>query len=849
MSKQERRRVRVAASLGLTVLMSSAILGGMAPLAANAAEVGSEPTTTEVSPMITAPENPSDGVVSLPEGEGLDTGTVDETPLPDEESEEVEAETPTGVPETAPEIEETLPEQSRPEPSVEVPAADAVQADEITSDEDGVLRDTWGDVEWTFEDGVLSLNGGVGVNTDSGSPWYTIANEVTKVVVTDTITAPEDISYLFEDFSAVTAFEGLDRIDTSAVKNMRGAFENTTALTSLNLTGWEVASVTDMGGLFAGSGLISVNLSTWQPSHLTTTRGIFSSMERLEYLNISSFSFSSSANVFDNYAPNLRTLVLGSNTLLHNLPNPRGTVWAGETSENTFSNQYTGGHPDTYHLEFDTVEDLWGTVEWKFENGVLFLSEGTGADTNRVSPWRELASYVETVVLDGDIIAPADNHSLFAGFDHVTEYQGLDRLNLEHTTTTKNMFKNNRMISFLDVADWDTSNVGEMWSMFEGCSSLTQLNIEDWNVDSIYDLDSFLMGTKLESIDLSKWHISDAYLYDAFASMSELKSLDISNFDLMYNGNRERGMISNTPQLSELTLGHKTLLWGNVDFPTGQHWQGDNTGHQFSYLYGGGYADTYRLVEGALSSAVIYLHDDRNEKQIGWQVLSGEPGSTVALSTMHIPNGYVLENPEETIELSENATITDEDVLQVDMTLKRVHKTTTRTIKFEGLPDGHEKEKIQEIKWDWDWADADLIPQNGRLFFFDDLVHSPLSGYEEFTVPEVQGYVANVSVVEAKEFEDELAELPDDEEVVITYTKLDTGDGGDQQPDPNQPDKETGTGSGSNATDSGGGQMTNLSTGEDKALPHTGSQVASGLTLLGLGLLGLLGLTKRRKRN
>lgn len=722
----------------------------------------------------------------------------------------------------------------------------------------------WGTVDWTLKDGVLTMSGGIGMNVNNLSPWRAIASEVKKVVVTDKIVAPADMSGLFWRFDKVTEFVGLEKIDTSGVVNLWNTFSGTKSLRRIDLTSWDVSKVFDFDNTFFESGVEILNLSTWNPQSVMHMSSTFASMSRLKYLDISGLSSSSSRSLFDENVQKLRTLVLGENIQLMNVPSSSDRNWVGENFGHTFSGNYEGGPADTYHLEAVTASDTWGSVDWRLEENILYLSEGAGTNTDNRSPWAEIASEVETVVLEGDLIAPEDSSSLFADFVHVTEYIGLDRMDISQTRDIGAMFQNNKFVASLDVGDWDTSNVINMSEVFEHCTDLNQLEIQNWKVENVSSLSYFLRGTKLESLDLSGWKISNANLKRTFEGMSELKKLNISNFDTF--GDTSEEMMSGLPNLVELTLGDRTFL-DSLDLSEGKFWQGDETNHQFTILYGAGYADTYRLVDGVLSTTGIVFLDDRNEKQIGWQVLSGEPGSTISLSTIKIPDGYELQNPDDTIQLSENGVFED-GVINEERTLKRVHKTTTRTIHFRGVPEGYPEKEVQEIKWEWEWLE-DSESLKSRLFFFDDLVHSPQSGYEAFAVPEIDGYEADIAVVEAKEFDDELAELPADDEVVVTYTKLDTGDGGDQNPDPNpsQPDPDNGsgsggsTGSGNSGTGStgtgsvGGGQLTNLSTGgsttagQNQALPQTGSQVASGLTLLGLGLLGLLGFTKRRKRD
>ena len=871
MSKQERRRVRVAASLGLTVLMSSAILGGVAPLTANAAEVSSEPTTTEVSPMITAPENPSDSVGSLPAGDDNGNEVVDEASETEEKEAEDESETPTLNLDATTKVEEVLPEQSMPEPGEEVQAAEVKLKSETQSDNDDPVEDTWGSVHWTFEDGVLTLSGGVGIDTLDQSPWSEIASKVTKVQVIDDIIAPADIAHLFQDFTAVTAFEGLDKIDTSNVTDMLSAFANTGALRSIDVSGWDVSSLEYIDYLFEGSGIVSLDLSSWSTNVLTYADEAFGSMPRLEYLNISNLHFSESTDVFDGSVPKLRTLVLGPNTPIHNVPTPQTAKWLGENTGASFTDQYDGEQPDTYHLNFETIEDTWGSVEWRLENETLYLSAGTGENTSPTSIWAPYADRIQRVEFEGKVIAPKYSGSLFAGLHNVTKYVNLGMLDVSQAESLSGMFSGNSALSALEIGNWDTSQVKYMAAMFSYCNNLTDIDIENWTVHSLEDISAMFTSTGFESLDLSKWHFRGRSADAAFREMRNLKALDISNFDL--TSAQTGGMLQHTSNLTELTLGDKSRLGVGSIALTDKLWQGENFGHQFSLAYDGNHADTYHLVDGVLSYALFSLFDDRNEKYIGWGAVYGQPGSTVALSSMRLPAGYELENPDETVELSPNGVGVD-GAQNISLSLKRVPKSTTRTIEFEGLPEGHFEDEIQEIKWDWGWPGEGETTRTRDLRFFDDVVHTAQSGYAEFLVPEVEGYEADVAVVPAKTFDAELSDLPEDETFTITYTKVDSEDGGDQNPDPtpSQPDPDNGsgsggsngngntgngsTGTGSTGTGSvGGGQLTNLSTGgstttdQNQALPQTGSQVASGLTLLGLGLLGLLGFTKRRKRD
>lgn len=433
------------------------------------------------------------------------------------------------------------------------------------------------------------------------------------------------------------------------------------------------------------------------------------------------------------------------------------------------------------------------------------------------------------------------------------------------------MFNNNVKVTSLDLSSWDTGKVTNMNAMFNNCSSLDQIGFENWNVESLDTMVFFMQRTSLESLDLSKWQFSGSTAEGAFAYMPKLQSIDISGFDLV-EGNSTL-MMTNLPSLQEITLGERSTIRRALDVVPGKIWQGDITGHQFDQAYSGGHPDTYRMTDGVMSYYQISLNDAKNGKYLGLRVLYGQPGAVISLSQMILPAGYELPDPDAILQLPESGS----DWRWLTLNLNRVVTTTTRTIEFQGLPEGHQTHEIQEIKWHWDRRQQETDSQNRSLRYYEDVVHLPQGGYDELIVPQVEGYESDIEVVPAKTFDGEITVLPADETFTVTYTKVDTEDGGDQNPDPtpSQPDPDNGsgsggsngngntgngstgtgsTGTGSTGTGSvGGGQLTNLSTGgssttdQNQALPQTGSQVASGLTLLGLGLLGLLGFTKRRK--
>lgn len=102
--------------------------------------------------------------------------------------------------------------------------------------------------------------------------------------------------------------------DASAVENMNSMFYNCVGLTELNLSGWKVSSVTDLDTMFYQcSSLVSLDLSGWDVSKVTTTYRMFRGCQNLTELDLSGWEVSSVTNMGEmfNLCAALRTIYAG----------------------------------------------------------------------------------------------------------------------------------------------------------------------------------------------------------------------------------------------------------------------------------------------------------------------------------------------------------------------------------------------------------------------------------------------------------------------------------------------------------------------------------------------------------
>ena len=98
------------------------------------------------------------------------------------------------------------------------------------------------------------------------------------------------------------------------------------------------------------------------------------------------------------------------------------------------------------------------------------------------------------------------------------------------------MFYNNKKLIYINFGQekHDTNeNNKTMKSMFEGCSSLKNLSLINFNTENVVDMSQMFKGcNELISLDLSNLNTENVlYMDEMFADVINLRKLDLSSFD------------------------------------------------------------------------------------------------------------------------------------------------------------------------------------------------------------------------------------------------------------------------------------------------------------------------------
>ena len=161
--------------------------------------------------------------------------------------------------------------------------------------------------------------------------------------------------------------------------------------------------------------------------------------------------------------------------------------------------------------------------------------------------WYDNRESISTVVFNASFAKarPTTTFGWFSDMEILTSFVGMRYLNTSNVTDMQYMFEGCSSLTSLDVSSFDTSNVTEMDGMFGGCSSLTSLDISSFDTSNVTNMSGMFVGcSSLTSLDLNNFNTSNVvWMSSMFEGCSSLTSLDVSSFDTsnadlsyMFNG-------------------------------------------------------------------------------------------------------------------------------------------------------------------------------------------------------------------------------------------------------------------------------------------------------------------------
>ena len=451
---------------------------------------------------------------------------------------------------------------------------------------------TWtasGTCEWGIDpDGCLWIrptNGASGTLANWGNsnpPWYSQRASVKSVVVKSGVSAATCRS-MFDGCSALTSLD-VSGFDTSKVTDMSSMFSNCSTLTSLDLSEFDTSKVTNMQQMFSTcSKLTSLDVSSFDTSEVTSMSGMFSTCSKLTSLDVSSFDTSNVTNM-----------------------------------QSMFSNCSSLTSLDLSNFDTSNVTDM----RYMFSR----CSKLASLD---VSGW-----------------------------------------NTSNVTNMANMFQNCSSLTSLDVSNFNTSNVTNMMNMFSGCSALNTIKLgEDFafNGKNISSASSkAILPTPPSATTTGKWILEDDV--DGGSAMTPAQMRDAgtitagtwvwqekpTKYTVIYhyndgteNTNTEKYVAAEAATLSSTYPARFNKIvtsWNTTEDGTGTSYELGATIPANTYAIGD-VVDLYAIWEDSTAftnvSEGVYQFQIPGNAQIK---LDGLPAGTFYRVSEMLPNGWILVN-------------------------------------------------------------------------------------------------------------------------------------------------------------------------------------------------------------
>ena len=140
--------------------------------------------------------------------------------------------------------------------------------------------------------------------------------------------------------------------------------------------------------------------------------------------------------------------------------------------------------------------------------------------------------YDLTFMSEDVIYANKDASNLFL---YLKNLKSIDfaNFNTSGVTNMESMFDFCQSLTSLNVSGFDTSKVTNVHRMFEFCKELTSLNVSNFDTSQITNMGSMFDNCRnLTSLDVSNFNTSKVtYMASMFGYCQTLTSLDVSNFD------------------------------------------------------------------------------------------------------------------------------------------------------------------------------------------------------------------------------------------------------------------------------------------------------------------------------
>ena len=418
----------------------------------------------------------------------------------------------------------------------------------------------------TFKHDTNKPAGAFALNEGKNAPgWYksnddgSNANIIKKVVFDASFAnaRPTNCHLWFYGCKNLTTIEGIEYLNTENVTSMSLMFSGCSALTTLNLSNFDTQSVTNMTGMFSDCrALTTLDVSNFNTQNVTDMSFMFFNCSAITTLDIAKFDtknvtdmslmFCSDPALTTIYASDkfVTTACEKGQNMFKDCVNLVGAVPYDENKLGKEMANYTTGYftdiaskvAESYAVFDETTNTLTFKHDTNKPAGAFALNED-----GKLPGWykgnfnEDNQNIIKKVVFDASFAnaRPTSCNEWFYGCTDLTTIEGIEYLNTENVTSMFLMFNGCSSLTTLNLSNFDTQNVTNMSHMFYDCSALTTLDVSNFDTQNVTDMSGMFSNcSALTTLDVSKFNTQNVTnLSCMFSGCRALTTLNVSNFD------------------------------------------------------------------------------------------------------------------------------------------------------------------------------------------------------------------------------------------------------------------------------------------------------------------------------
>ncbi|EBY9763992.1 BspA family leucine-rich repeat surface protein [Salmonella enterica subsp. enterica serovar Saintpaul] len=325
-----------------------------------------------------------------------------------------------------------------------------------------------------------------------------------------------------EMFMGAIVFNGnISTWDVSSVSNFWKMFYGATAFNG-NISGWVTNSATDMSYMFAYTDMFNSNLASWNTANVTTMKGMFSRAKSFNK-NISAWNTSRVTDMsymFDYTLAFGTTSGFNLNSWDMSRVRDARNMFYGSAFNLEVSGWVFGSGCVLDAMFQETTAFNQDISTWDMRNviSVKYMLAGTTAFNKNLRGWNFAVCNQFGYMFSGSTYNGDLSDWTLTGveinfknmFENMAFFQGngLETWNTENVVNMTSMFEGAKVFN-ADIAAWNTSKVSSMDLMFSNTGAFNR-NISNWDVSKVVTFRSMFRNAKAFDGLLTNWNLASA---------------------------------------------------------------------------------------------------------------------------------------------------------------------------------------------------------------------------------------------------------------------------------------------------------------------------------------------------